>query len=456
MVLRFITNKVRRMASQAKVVFRHEMDLAKSGYASGQWATAIHHLERAHIVGQRYFWAHLVTHLWMLRIAFLRQDTREGIGQITRLLAVLPGYIFGWVPVGNTGGANVSPIKPMPIPLDLATSFVGYSLQRQIIWRLVVFALLAIAAWALFTAAPVDPTSAGAEQTQQLELVLKVADFGTTETLEIIPLVNWHAKDKTLRTEAGVSYLIKTDNNTVLFDTGWNEKDEEPSPLRHNMGVLGIQEASIDSIFISHAHHDHLGGFKWEREGSLSLSRIRSDLSGTRVFSPIPLTYPGISVQTITGAAALLPAIASTGGIARNLATGRVVEQAMVINVAGKGLVVIVGCGHQTVPKLLAKIKREFSMPLYGIVGDLHYPVPSGRRYFLGINLQRFLASGDGITNPMDMEQIIAEMDMLDSQNIQLLGIGGHDSSDEVIDLFAKRFGSRYQHVAVGTKIVLN
>ena len=444
------------MTSTAKLVFQQEMTLAKTSYARRQWATAIHHLERAHIVGQRYFWAHLNTHLWMLRIALLRLDRREVMGQLSRLLAVLPGYIFGWVPVGNTGGANVSPIKSMPIPQDLQASFVGYSLWRQIFWRLLGLALLALMAWALFTRAPADHANADANQAQQLQPGFKVSDFGATKTLEIIPLVNWHAQDNRFRTEAGVSYLIKTDNNTVLFDTGWNEQDQEPSPLRHNMGVLGIQEASIDSIFISHAHHDHLGGFKWEREGSFALSASRSDLSGKRVFAPVPLTYPGITVQTITAAAALLPAIASTGGIARNLTTGRVVEQAMVINVAGKGLVVIVGCGHQTVPKLLAHIKREFNLPIYGIVGDLHYPVPNGRRSFLGINLQRLLASGDGITEPINMEQIISEMELLDSQNIQLLGIGGHDSSDEVIALFAKRFGPRYRPVLVGNKIVVD
>jgi hypothetical protein len=26
---------------------------------------------------------------------------------------------FGLVPTGNTGGSNVSPIKPMPVPADL-------------------------------------------------------------------------------------------------------------------------------------------------------------------------------------------------------------------------------------------------------------------------------------------------------------------------------------------------
>ena len=453
MVFRFHINKVFHMTSHAKRVFKEEMDLAKARYAARQWAETIHHLERAHIVGQRCFWSHLFTHLWMLRVAYARQDRPEVMGQITRILAVPLGYVFGWVPVGNTGGANVSPIRPMPIPQDLQSSFVGYSLQRQIMWRLVLFMGLFFAAWMVPTLAPATPVAVGTQQGP--ESGVKLADFGSTQTLEIIPLVNWHSKDKSLRTEAGVSYLVKTDKHTVLFDMGWNEKDEAPSPLQHNMAALGIAEASIDAIFISHAHHDHVGGFQWERGGSFSLGKTQGDLSGKRVFAPVPLSYPDTAVQTITQATALLPGIASTGGIARKLAMGRIDEQAMVIHVAGKGLVVIVGCGHQTVPKLLAQIQRDFNVPIYGIVGDLHYPVPSGRRTFMGLNLQRLLASGGGITQPITLEQIQAEMDLLDRSNIQLLGIGGHDSSDEVIDLFAKRFGPRYRHVLVGSPIKL-
>ncbi|MES2952184.1 MAG: DUF3703 domain-containing protein [Pseudomonadota bacterium] len=296
------------MASQAKRVFRQEMDVAKACYAARQWAETVHHLERAHIVGQRYFWGHLVSHLWMLRVAWVRRDLREAVGQLTRILAVPLGYVSGWVPVGNTGGANVSPIKPMPIPQDLHTSFVGYSLRRQILWRLVGFAGLGLAAWLLLSNASTGSAADAADQPQGVGLGVSLVDFGSTQTLEIIPLVNWHAKDKTLRTEAGVSYLIKTDTHTVLFDTGWNEKDEEPSPLQHNMAALGIEEAAIDAIFISHAHHDHVGGMQWERKGSFSLGKKQSDLSGKQVFAPVPLTYPGTTVQTVTTATALLPA----------------------------------------------------------------------------------------------------------------------------------------------------
>ena len=44
---------------------------------------------------------------------------REIIGQLVRLVVAAPGTWTGRYPVGNTGGANVSALKPMPIPDDL-------------------------------------------------------------------------------------------------------------------------------------------------------------------------------------------------------------------------------------------------------------------------------------------------------------------------------------------------
>lgn len=45
-------------------------------------------------------------------------DHRELVGQSTRVVAAL---LFSrlWVPIGNTGGANVSAFRPMPVPDDL-------------------------------------------------------------------------------------------------------------------------------------------------------------------------------------------------------------------------------------------------------------------------------------------------------------------------------------------------
>ena len=85
----------------------------------GQVFKAWNHLERAHILGQAYPREHTRVHARMLAFGLKTKNAREVFGQLPRLLA---GGLKSWagtIPVGNTGGAHVSPIKPMPIPPDL-------------------------------------------------------------------------------------------------------------------------------------------------------------------------------------------------------------------------------------------------------------------------------------------------------------------------------------------------
>lgn len=78
------------------------------------------HLERAHILGQPYPFEHTAVHLKMLLFGIKLKDWKEVIGQIPRLLVGGVKSFVGHIPVGNTGGANVPPLKSMEIPEDLA------------------------------------------------------------------------------------------------------------------------------------------------------------------------------------------------------------------------------------------------------------------------------------------------------------------------------------------------
>ena len=55
----------------------------------------------------------------MLKFGFRHKDTKEVIGQIIRLLVGGWKSFINYVPLGNTGGANVLPLKRMPIPNDI-------------------------------------------------------------------------------------------------------------------------------------------------------------------------------------------------------------------------------------------------------------------------------------------------------------------------------------------------
>lgn len=89
--------------------------LIEQGQLSEAWAQ----LERAHIIGQAYPYQHTQVHWWMLKFGMKIKSMPEIMGQIPRLLVGGVKSFVGVIPIGNTGGANVSPLKPMKIPEDI-------------------------------------------------------------------------------------------------------------------------------------------------------------------------------------------------------------------------------------------------------------------------------------------------------------------------------------------------
>ena len=96
-----------------------ERDAATAARRRGDPSTEWKHLERAHILSQPMVVPHLRTHVAMLGAGLRRHDRREVVGQLLRLVVAGPGSLTGRYPVGNTGGAAVSALAPMPIPEDL-------------------------------------------------------------------------------------------------------------------------------------------------------------------------------------------------------------------------------------------------------------------------------------------------------------------------------------------------
>ena len=107
------------MNLQQYKAFDSEMKAARLLFTQADYDPCFHHLERAHILAQRYTSIHVQTHWWMLRVGIKRGDFREIRGQIIRMVMAVPGSLFGMAPKGNTGGANVGMFRKMDIPEDL-------------------------------------------------------------------------------------------------------------------------------------------------------------------------------------------------------------------------------------------------------------------------------------------------------------------------------------------------
>ena len=95
-----------------------ELEAADTATVERQIEVAFHHLERAHILSQRHTLEHVHVHWLMLRLGASTGAWREVVGQSTRIVAAA---VFSriWVPIGNTGRAHVSAMKPMSVPDDL-------------------------------------------------------------------------------------------------------------------------------------------------------------------------------------------------------------------------------------------------------------------------------------------------------------------------------------------------
>lgn len=106
-----------------EIYYRKEINLYFDEYNKGNLKIAWHHLERAHILGQRYPIAHTYVHWKMLQFGFKIKSTKEILGQLTRLIFGGVKSFVGHVPVGNPGGSNVPPLKPFPIEKELLQIF---------------------------------------------------------------------------------------------------------------------------------------------------------------------------------------------------------------------------------------------------------------------------------------------------------------------------------------------
>lgn len=328
---------------------------------------------------------------------------------------------------------------------------------------LLYFFLVLLLAAVLFLAGKVFQLKKGKKQAESeiaATQVPKIPFPGAVRQLTILPLVDFHTADPSLKTEPGVSYLIKADDTTILMDCGFNKEKAHPSPLLHNMEKLGISVSGPNMIFFSHLHLDHLGGMTEQKTHTFSLSRGPVSLPDIPIYAPAPVTgskwNPSADARVISDPVELKPGIFSIGTIPRYLfLLGRTLENALAVHVKGKGIALIVGCGHQTIGRLIDRVRALFDEPIYGIIGGLHYPVNGGRIMLGPVNIQRILGSDtppwQGIREA-DIENAITAIQQVCPR---IVALSPHDSSDWAIDRFRQAFGSSYVDIKVGQEIVI-
>ena len=154
---------------------------------------------------------------------------------------------------------------------------------------------------------------------------------------------------KELKADFGFSCLVEVENTPkILFDTGTNG-----SILLSNMEKLNIDPSSIDEVFISHAHHDHVGGIpdflKVNKTAKIYVPTSFAGLAGREV----------ISIKRPTK---IHENVFSTGELDN-------IEQSIAVKTQ-KGLGIVAGCSHPKMEHILGAASQYGKV--YAIIGGLH------------------------------------------------------------------------------------
>ena len=103
------------MKSELRQAFDAEMAASIAFYEAEEYTQAFRHLEIAHVLGQHDVGPHVATHYWMLKLGLKRRSLAQVWGQLVRMVLGAFGSALGIVPVGNTGGTNISMFKRLPL-----------------------------------------------------------------------------------------------------------------------------------------------------------------------------------------------------------------------------------------------------------------------------------------------------------------------------------------------------
>jgi 7,8-dihydropterin-6-yl-methyl-4-(beta-D-ribofuranosyl)aminobenzene 5'-phosphate synthase len=277
---------------------------------------------------------------------------------------------------------------------------------------------------------------------------------GEVDEVSVLPLVERLIPDGSgLAGEPGVSYLVRAGGSQVLFDSGLSG-GRVSSALVRNAAALGVDLGALDAVVISHLHPDHVGGVRAARRRTFSFSGEPLEPRGMPAHVPAPMEHPRAEVIPTTGPHVVAPGMAVLPPLPRMLFwPGYVTEQAMVVNVRGFGLVLISGCGHPPIERMLGVAEQVLDVPIRAVVGGLHLPVHPARTPLVP---QAVLGNPYPPWRPIGERDVAHVLDEIAARGPHLVALSSHDSTPWTYGAFGRRFGDRYRTLRVGEALTIS
>lgn len=212
----------------------------------------------------------------------------------------------------------------------------------------------------------------------------------------------------------GFSCLIEGMGKTVLFDTG-----ADGSVLLENMEKLGIDPEIVDTLVLSHAHSDHVGGVYIFLQKNHKVT-VYVPESFPENFKKTTTHY-GAHIIEVKASAEILQKVYSTGEMGNWMK-----EQSLIVRTP-KGMVIITGCAHPGVVNIVKRAKELFEDEVLLVMGGFHLMGKSRS----------------------EIETIISDMQKL---GVHYVG-PCHCTGDKARDLFQQAYREHFISIGVGKRI---
>ena len=269
---------------------------------------------------------------------------------------------------------------------------------------------------------------------------------------QITVLYDAFGRDSSMKKDWGFSALVEVGGKRILFDTGNNS-----DILAHNAKAKGVDLSNLDFAVVSHRHGDHMGGLNYlvsvnpnvpiyapkENFGVFGSSFPGSFYRRNESLPPAMRYFAGEPPETLGFGTPWPTAQFSWLSETTEVAPGfhlivlkgswgvdlDVMEISLAIDTP-RGIVLIVGCSHPTIEKIVEAATAAIRKPIHIVVGGLH------------------LLPAD------DEETRRVATALYDIHKVEWIA-PGHCTGEPAVEILMKTFGDRYVYAGLGDTITL-